>query len=123
MKKRIEQLEIVGEKAVKTVKLYHATPSADVAIIIEDEGFRGGNVWDYEDVVFFADKPLTGFGGWRQAWVEVTIPETLLQEGYYPESDWDNQQYDANCYCFPADVINQYPRRAFLDRVPGFEEV
>lgn len=103
-------------------RLYHATTSADDALKIEDEGFRGADVWTYENVVFLADRPLEGFGGWRSAWVAVDVPKEVLPQGEYDEAEYDNEQYHCNCYCFSADLINQFPRCVFMDRVPGFED-
>lgn len=104
------------------MRLYHATKSADSALDIEDNGFRGNDVWSYKNVVFLASRPLPGFGGWRSAWVAVDVPDDQLDQGAYEEKWWDDKQYRADCYCFPAELINQFPREVFLDRVPGFDE-
>ena len=103
------------------IKLYHATASADDAFQIEEEGFKGNDVWHYENVVFLADRPLPGFGGWREAWIEVAIPSAFLGQGKYDEADLDAEIYHAQCYCFTAELINQFPRKVFVDRVPGFD--
>lgn len=100
------------------MKLYHATKATrrDAAIEIAEqivrEGFIGSNVWDYTDVVFLADKPLPGFGGWSDAWVIVEIPDAMVAIGQYAESDWDNDQYKSKCYCFKTEYVNRFPRYA-----------
>lgn len=97
--------------------LYHATESTDVTLAIVQDGFRGGDVWDYRGVVFLADRPLSGFGGWRDTWVAVEVPDAELATGRYPEAEqWDDGQYHARCYCFRAAAVNRWPRRAILEQ-------
>jgi len=92
--------------------LYHATrqPAYENARKIVSEGFRGNDVWELEDVVFLADKPLTGFGGWKDCWVAVEVPEEKLILGNYEDQGSDNEQYGCNSYAFKADTINQFDR-------------
>ena len=95
--------------------LYHATPSTDITLDIVDNGFRGNDVWNLRDVVFLAERPLRGFGGWSETWVAVEVPEERLAEGAYENAgdDWDN--YHCGCYAFPTETVNQFSRRAILD--------
>lgn len=102
--------------------LYHATHRRADALDIEAAGFRGGDHWEHRDVVFLADRPLPGFGEWdRNAWVAVEVPDDALAAGEYPEQDSDDDLYRAHCYCYRAEMVNQWPRRAYLDQVPGFD--
>lgn len=93
------------------MKIYHAT-KPKIADDILENGFKGNRVWDYDNVVFFADKPLEGFGSWidGDAGVVVNVPKNQLQKGYYQETKQDKENYNANCYMFDADFINQFPR-------------
>lgn len=98
------------------MRLYHATSSLDVTYQIVAEGFCGNDVWELKNVVFLASRPLRGFGGWRESWVAVDVPDAELPRGHYPEKEWDDGQYRAECFAFPADFINQFPREA-VERV------
>jgi len=101
---------------METIKLYHATSSIDIAFEIEKNGFRGNNIWEYKDVVFFADKPLKGFGRWQDVWVEIEIPKEFLNLGVYDEKFWDDDQYNASCYCFKSDFVNQFNRKVYFNK-------
>jgi len=104
------------------MKLYHATKATrnqgemEVAERIVDEGFRGGDVWDLTNVVFLASKPLTGFGGWQDAWVVVDVPDNKLELGAYPEKYYDDEQYHCQCFAFKARTINKFPRYATTEK-------
>jgi len=92
--------------------LYHATrqPAYENARKIVAEGFRGNDVWELEDAVFLADKPLAGFGGWMDCWVAIDVPEEKLILGNYEDQKYDNEQYECNSYAFKSDIINQFDR-------------
>ena len=92
------------------MKLYHAT-TLHVAGRIWNDGFTGGDAWNYlKDVVFFADRPLEGFGGWSECWIEIEVPDELTEENdqYQPhEKGWDEAQYKAKCFAFKAEFVNR----------------
>ena len=92
------------------MKLYHAT-TKDAAQRAWNDGFNGGDAWNYlKDVVFFADRPLEGFGGWSECWIEIEIPDELAEKNdLYQEYEkgWDEGQYKAKCFVFKAKFVNQ----------------
>lgn len=94
------------------MKLYHATTTRRATAIVEN-GFRGARVWEHENVVFFADKPLPDFGDMSgSSWIVIEADKTLLALDQYEESEreWDEDQYDAKCFCFPVDEVNKCER-------------
>jgi hypothetical protein len=106
----------------ETIRLFHACKDRDSAEAIMADGFRGANVWNLENVVFFADKPLPGFGGWSEQWIEIEIPlaSAIANNRYEKEDDdWDDQQYHCKCFCFDVDFVNNkdYEFYLHLDRV------
>ena len=102
------------------MKLYHATKSttkdaaSEVADLIERDGFKATFDPNYnKKVVCFADRPLTGWGGWQDAWVVVDIPESIVKK--YHSDIGDDMVYGCRVYAFPQSIINQFPRYATVE--------
>lgn len=94
------------------MKLYHATTSKKASRIV-DEGFRGATVWEHENCVFFADRPLPDFGDLSgSSWIVIDADAALLALDVYDETEreWDEEQYSCKCYCLPTDAVNQRER-------------
>lgn len=95
------------------MKLYHATKSAnkDAASEVAEQIEQGGFVAQFDhnhqaEVICLTEKPLTGWGGWRDAWVVVEVDDKTAKQYQYT---FDDDLYNTRCYAFPADVINQFP--------------
>lgn len=98
------------------MKLYHATKATtqysalEIAQQIEANGFAVSYDANHEaEVVSLADKPLPGWGGWQDAWVEVEVPDDVAQAHRY---DFDDDLYKCACYAFPESVVNTFEMRA-----------
>jgi len=102
------------------MRLYHATRSCDAAARITASGFVGNRVWGYSDVVFFASRPLRGFGGWRECWIEIDVPEDVA---IAYEDPHDSEAYGCRVFALPAAVANQYERVLHYDSVSEFERI